>query len=54
MSYSRSFGSTSTTQYYEKSVRAEYDKWIAEAGKRNAAGLKAAGVQVIDFNVRRL
>jgi hypothetical protein len=43
---------TTESQYRQFTNKAEFDEWVAERSKENAAGLKAAGVSIIDFNVR--
>jgi hypothetical protein len=59
MSFHMSLSSGSTTsttkpKYRQFASKAEFDEWIAEVGKKNAAGLRAAGIPTIDLNVRRL
>ena len=46
--------STNKSKYRHFTDPAEFDLYVAERGKKNAEGLRALGVPIIDFNVRRL
>ena len=44
---------TTKSKYRRFNDPAEFDLYVAERGKKNAEGLRALGVPIIDFNVRR-
>jgi hypothetical protein len=45
---------TTKPEYRHFANPAEFDRYVAERGKKNEEGLRALGVPIIDFNVCRL